>query len=51
MIPQFTRVSNPHEIPEDAEVAIQTTGRTPEEAAQEALGYLEKAGYIFSEGV
>ena len=51
VIPQFTGVSDPYEVPEDAEIAIQTTDRTPEEAAQEAILYLEKAGYISGEGM
>ncbi len=46
VIPNFTGVSDPYEIPEDAEVAIQTTDCTPEEAAQEVVLYLEKAGYV-----
>ena len=46
LIPQFTGVSDPYETPEDAEVAIQTSDRTPEEAAQEVILYLEKAGFI-----
>jgi len=46
VIPNFTGVSDPYELPEDAEVAIQTTDCTPEEAAQEVVLYLEKAGYV-----
>ena len=46
VLPNFTGVSDPYEIPEDAEVAIQTTDCTPEEAAQEVVLYLEKAGYV-----
>ncbi len=46
MIPQFIVVSDPYEIPEDPEVMIQVTDRTSEEMAQEAILYLENAGFI-----
>ena len=43
LIPTFTGVSDPYESPADAEVVIDTTNTTPEEAAQEILLYLRKA--------
>jgi sulfate adenylyltransferase len=46
IIPSFTGVSDPYESPLDAEVAIDTTNITPQEAAQEILLYLEKQGYL-----
>jgi sulfate adenylyltransferase len=46
LIPTFTGVSDPYESPADAEVAIDTTNTTPEEAAQEILLYLRKQGYV-----
>ncbi|MGC1256072.1 MAG: bifunctional sulfate adenylyltransferase/adenylylsulfate kinase [Candidatus Acidiferrales bacterium] len=46
IIPSFTGVSDPYESPADAEVVIDTTNTTPEEAAQEILLYLEKQGYV-----
>ncbi len=46
MIPNFTGVSDPYEPPLDADVAIDTTNMTPQEAAQEILLYLEKQGYL-----
>ena len=46
LIPQFTGVSDPYEEPADAEVVLDTTQLAPEEAAQEVLLYLEKAGFI-----
>jgi sulfate adenylyltransferase len=46
IIPTFTGVSDPYEAPLDAEVAIDTTSSTPQEAAQEILLYLEKEGYL-----
>ena len=46
LIPQFTGISDPYEEPADAEIVLDTTQLAPEEAAQEVLLYLEKAGYI-----
>lgn len=42
----FTGIDDPYEVPEKAEVTIDTTDLTPDEAAQEVLLYLERAGYI-----
>jgi sulfate adenylyltransferase len=46
IIKEFTGVSDPYEVPEDAEITIDTTDKTPEEAVQEIILYLEKEGYI-----
>jgi sulfate adenylyltransferase len=46
LVPHFTGVSDPYEPPADAEVVVDTTRLTPEEAAQEVLSYLEGEGYI-----
>lgn len=46
IIQQFTGISDPYESPEKAEVVIDTADRTPEEAAQEIILYLEKAGFV-----
>jgi len=46
IIPQFTGVSDPYEDPADAEVVLDTTQLAPEEAAQEVLLHLQKAGFI-----
>jgi sulfate adenylyltransferase len=45
LIKEFTGVSDPYEIPENPEVYIDTTDMTPDEATQEVLLYLERAGY------
>ncbi|MBI5593884.1 MAG: bifunctional sulfate adenylyltransferase/adenylylsulfate kinase [Deltaproteobacteria bacterium] len=45
LIKAFTGVNDPYEIPENPEVYIDTTDMTPDEAAQEVLLYLERAGY------
>jgi sulfate adenylyltransferase len=46
IVKEFTGISDPYEAPEDAEVVIDTTSLSPEEAAQEILLYLEREGYI-----
>jgi sulfate adenylyltransferase len=46
MIQQFTGISDPYEVPHDAEVVVDTSDRTPEESAQAVLLYLERTGYI-----
>jgi sulfate adenylyltransferase len=40
VIQQFTGVSDPYEIPADAELAIDTTMTTPQQAARKILEYL-----------
>ncbi len=46
IIKEFTGISDPYEVPEDADVLIDTTDTTPEEAAQKIILHLEKEGYI-----
>lgn len=46
IIKEFTGISDPYEEPKDAEVVINTTDLTPEEAAQEILLHLEREGFI-----
>ncbi len=46
LIPDFTGIDDPYEVPRSPEVEIDTTDLTPMEAAQEVLLYLEKAGYL-----
>ncbi|MFY9588466.1 MAG: bifunctional sulfate adenylyltransferase/adenylylsulfate kinase [Actinomycetota bacterium] len=46
ILKEFTGVSDPYEEPDDAEVVIDTTDNTPEEAAQKILLYLEREGYF-----
>lgn len=48
ILPQFTGVSDPYESPTDADVTIDTSDVTPEEAAQEVFLHLEREGYIGS---
>jgi len=46
IIKEFTGVSDPYELPDDADVVIDTSDITPEEAAQQIYLFLEKEGYI-----
>ena len=46
VIKEFTAVSDPYEVPDDADVVIDTTDITPEEAAQQILLHLQREGYI-----
>jgi len=46
VIQHFTGISDPYEAPSDAEVVIDTTDVTPEEAAQEIFLHLKRQGYI-----
>jgi sulfate adenylyltransferase len=46
ILKEFTGVSDPYEEPADAEITIDTTEVTPEEAAQEIVLYLEREGFI-----
>ncbi len=46
LIPEFTGVSDPYEVPENPELAIDTTGRNIDEAVQQILLKLEHEGYL-----
>ncbi len=46
IIKEFTGISDPYEPPEDAEVVIDTTDISPDEAAQQIILHLEREGYI-----
>jgi len=46
LVQHFTGVSDPYEVPSDAEVVIDTSAMAPEEAAQEVFLHLERQGYI-----
>jgi len=46
LVKEFTGISDPYEVPTDADVTIDTTATTPAEAAQEVLLHLEREGYI-----
>jgi sulfate adenylyltransferase len=46
IIKEFTGISDPYEEPHDADMVIDTSDFTPEEAAQEIILHLEREGYI-----
>ncbi|HEX2642683.1 MAG TPA: bifunctional sulfate adenylyltransferase/adenylylsulfate kinase [Thermoanaerobaculia bacterium] len=46
IVKEFTGISDPYETPEDAELVIDTSAFSPEEAAQEILLFLEREGYV-----
>jgi sulfate adenylyltransferase len=46
LVQNFTGVSDPYEVPTDAEVVIDTTQMTAEEAAQRIILHLQAEGYI-----
>ena len=46
VLKEFTGISDPYEEPTDADVVIDTTSITPEEAAQDVILHLEREGYI-----
>jgi sulfate adenylyltransferase len=46
IIKEFTGISDPYEVPERAEVVINTADLSPEEAAQEIILHLEQQGFI-----
>ncbi len=46
LIPEFTGISDPYEAPVDADLTIDTTGLTPDEAVQRVLGHLVAGGWV-----
>jgi len=49
IIKEFTGISDPYEAPQDAEVVIDTSVKSPTEAAQEIILYLEQKGWLSGE--
>jgi sulfate adenylyltransferase len=45
-IPEFTGISSPYEEPADADLRIDTTGRSIQDCRDEVLGALAAAGYV-----
>ena len=46
MIPSFTGISAPYEVPENAEISIDTTGQSIDESAEQILSYLRENGFL-----
>ncbi|NYE35874.1 sulfate adenylyltransferase [Nocardioides cavernae] len=49
-IPDFTGISSPYEEPEDPAVRVDTTGRSIEDALQDVLVALDRAGFLHLTG-
>ena len=49
IVKQFTGISDPYDKPANAEVVIDATDTTPEEAAQQVILQLEKEGFVGGE--
>jgi sulfate adenylyltransferase len=45
-IPEFTGISSPYEEPEDADVRVDTTGRSIDDALGDVVAGLREAGYL-----
>jgi bifunctional enzyme CysN/CysC len=45
-VSRFTGISAPYEVPEDAELTLYTTGKTPQESAAEVLALLQSSGLV-----
>jgi sulfate adenylyltransferase len=43
---EFTGISDPYEVPADAELRIETAGRTPSESLEQVLSYLRTGGWL-----
>jgi sulfate adenylyltransferase len=50
MIKEFTGISDPYEDPTDADVIMDTTKLSAEEAAQQIILHLEREGYVGANG-
>jgi len=46
IVQEFTGISDPYEEPKDADVVLDTSDLSPEEAAQTVILHLEREGYI-----
>ncbi len=46
----FTGIDDPYEEPRNAEIVINTVGRTPKDCAQEIVDYLENHGFLKPDG-
>lgn len=48
IVQNFTGISDPYEAPSDAEIVVDTTGITAEEAASRVFAYLKQEGWLRS---
>ena len=45
-LPDFTGISSPYEVPEDADLVVDTTDHTLEESLSEVLHHLRQGGWL-----
>jgi sulfate adenylyltransferase len=46
LIPEFTGISSPYEVPEDADLRLDTAGISVPEAVERVRSLLERRGYL-----
>jgi sulfate adenylyltransferase len=46
IVKEFTGISDPYEVPEDASLRVDTTEKSPEECVQDLILHLEREGYV-----
>jgi sulfate adenylyltransferase len=51
IIPEFTGISDPYDVPEHPEIRVDTTGKSPMQAVQQIMLYLLREGYIDTDDV
>ena len=51
ILPEFTGISDPYELPEDADLVVDTNGITPEEGVNAVLQHLVEKGFILAEQI
>src|SRR5712691_784933 len=51
LVKQFTGISDPYEVPADADIVLDTGELTPEEAVQEIFLHLEHKGFVGADGL
>lgn len=49
-IKNFTGIDDPYEVPVDAEISLNTTGKHPSEAVDEILQYIQEKGFYIPAG-
>jgi sulfate adenylyltransferase len=50
LVQQFTGISDPYEVPRDADIVVDTSDLTPEEAAERILVHLRRMAFIKPDG-
>jgi sulfate adenylyltransferase len=50
LVQQFTGISDPYEVPQDADIVVDTSDLTPEEAAEQIFLHLQRMAFIRPNG-